>query len=43
MIFKRGFGQTIGFGEYPALIAIDIMKAFTDESYPLGTCMDVEI
>jgi maleamate amidohydrolase len=40
---KRGFGQPIGFGKSPALIVIDVMKAFTDESSPLGSCMDNEV
>lgn len=40
---KRGFGQPIGFGKSPALLVIDVMKAFTDESFPLGSCMDNEV
>ena len=27
---QRGFGQRIGFGQCPALIVIDMVKAFTD-------------
>ena len=26
----RGFGQRIGFGDRPALLVIDIIRAFTD-------------
>ncbi len=33
---RRGFGQRIGFGERPALIIIDMVKAFTDQAALLG-------
>ena len=33
---QRGFGQRIGFGERPALIVIDMLKAFTDPTAMLG-------
>jgi nicotinamidase-related amidase len=39
----RGFGQRIGFGERPALVIIDILKAFTDEKAPLGANLDKEV
>ncbi|MBM3488435.1 MAG: isochorismatase family protein [Alphaproteobacteria bacterium] len=39
----RGFGQKIGFGDRPALIVIDYMKAFTDDTMPLGANLDREI
>jgi len=39
----RGFGQRIGFGERPALVVIDILKAFTDEKQPLGANLDREV
>ena len=39
----RGFGQRIGFGERPALVIIDMLKAFTDETAPLGANLDKEI
>jgi maleamate amidohydrolase len=29
---RRGFGLRIGFGDSPALIVIDMAKAFTDET-----------
>ena len=29
---QRGFGIKIGFGERPALVIIDMVKAFTDEN-----------
>lgn len=33
----RGFGTTIGFGERPALVVIDMINAFTDPEMPLGS------
>jgi len=39
----RGFGQRIGFGERPALIVIDMLKAFTDATAMLGANLDKEI
>src|SRR5262249_55137268 len=39
----RGFGIKIGFGERPALIVIDMLKAFTDPSMPLGANLDAQI
>jgi len=39
----RGFGGRIGFGERPALVIIDILKAFTDEKQPLGANLDKEV
>jgi maleamate amidohydrolase len=40
---ERGFGQRIGFGERPAVLVIDFMRAFTDPSLPLGGNLDNEI
>jgi nicotinamidase-related amidase len=40
---QRGFGQRIGFGERPALLIIDMLKAFTDEKAMLGANLDREI
>ena len=40
---QRGFGLRIGFGERPALAVIDLMRAFTDASMPLGAKLDREI
>jgi maleamate amidohydrolase len=34
---ERGFGQTIGFGEKPAVLVLDMLNAFTNENLPLGT------
>jgi nicotinamidase-related amidase len=40
---QRGFGQKIGFGERPALIIIDMVKAFTDSTRMLGANLEVQI
>jgi nicotinamidase-related amidase len=32
----RGFGQRLGFGDRPAILVVDIVKAFTDPARPLG-------
>ena len=40
---ERGFGLRIGFGERPALIVIDMLKAFTDAEMMLGSNLDDEI
>lgn len=44
MFFRqRGFGMRIGFGQAPAVIVIDIVKAFTDPERTLGADLDQEI
>ena len=40
---ERGFGKRIGFGERPALIVIDMLKAFTDETAPLGANLEPQL
>lgn len=40
---ERGFGLRIGFGERPALLVIDLVKAFTDPSRMLGADLDNQI
>jgi len=40
---ERGFGLKMGFGKHPALIVIDIIKAFTDARRPLGANLDSQI
>ena len=40
---ERGFGLTLGFGETPALVMIDFMRAFTDPALPLGSNLDREL
>jgi maleamate amidohydrolase len=39
----RGFGLPLGFGDSPALLVIDFLRAFTDPSLPLGSTLDSEI
>jgi maleamate amidohydrolase len=38
-----GFGLTMGFGERPALLIIDMLRAFTDPARMLGSNLDAEI
>lgn len=40
---ERGFGQRIGFGERPAELVIDFMRAFTDANLPLGGNLEREM
>ena len=40
---QRGFGLRIGFGERPALIVIDMLKAFTNPDMMLGANLDAQI
>jgi nicotinamidase-related amidase len=40
---QRGFGLRIGFGERPALLVIDMLKAFTNPKMMLGASLDNEI
>ena len=40
---QRGFGQRIGWGERPALVIIDMVKAFTDEKAMLGANLDKQV
>ncbi len=40
---QRGFGLKIGFGERPALLVIDMLKAFTNPQMTLGANLDNEI
>jgi nicotinamidase-related amidase len=40
---QRGFGLKMGFGERPALLVIDLIKAFTDSNRMLGANLDTQI
>src|SRR3954469_14264430 len=40
---QRGFGLKIGFGQRPALLVIDMLKAFTNPQMLLGANLDGEI
>ena len=40
---NRGFAQRVGFGQRPALLIIDFIKAFTDLASPLASNLDAEI
>jgi maleamate amidohydrolase len=40
---ERGFGLRIGFGERPALLVIDMLKAFTNPDMMLGADLDPQV
>lgn len=40
---QRGFGLQMGFGERPAVLVVDYLKAFTDPNMTLGSNLDEEI
>jgi maleamate amidohydrolase len=40
---ERGFGLKMGFGQHPALVVVDLIKAFTDASRPLGANLDTQV
>lgn len=40
---ERGFAGSMGFGQRPILLVIDIVKGFTDPTAPLGAQMDRQI
>ena len=37
---RRGFGRPLGFGDSPAIVVIDFIRAFTDPSYDVGSDLD---
>src|SRR4051812_18745232 len=37
---ERGLGRELGFGRRPAVLAIDLVNAFTDPKLPLGADLD---
>lgn len=40
---SRGYGRRIGYGDRPALLIVDMLRAFTDPAAPLGANLDAEI
>ena len=40
---QRGFGQKLGFGLRPALLIVDMVKAFTNPDMPLGADLESQI
>jgi maleamate amidohydrolase len=40
---ERGFGLTMGFGERPGLLVVDLVKAFTDPNRMLGANLDSQV
>lgn len=43
LYYERGFGGSLGFGRFPALIVVDMQIGFTDPDLPLGSKQDREI
>jgi len=39
----RGFAGRVGFGERPAVLVVDLIRAFTDERCPLASDLDAEV
>jgi maleamate amidohydrolase len=39
----RGFGLKIGYGDWPALIVIDLVQGFTDPEKPLGADLSTQL
>jgi nicotinamidase-related amidase len=39
----RGFAGRVGFGERPAILVVDLIRAFTDERCPLASNLDAEV
>ncbi len=40
---KKGFAARVGFGERPALLVIDMIRAFTDTRSPLGARLEPQL
>jgi maleamate amidohydrolase len=40
---QRGFGQKLGFGLRPALLVVDMVRAFTNPAMPLGANLESQI
>jgi maleamate amidohydrolase len=40
---ERGLTRELGFGERPAVLAVDLIKAFTDPSLPFGSDLDAVV
>lgn len=40
---RKGFAGLVGFGRHPAVVVVDLMRAFTDSRSPLGADLDAEI
>jgi maleamate amidohydrolase len=42
-LYERGLGHTIGFGEKPAVVVVDFIRAFTNPDKPLGADLETEL
>ncbi len=43
MYAERGFGKVLGYGQRPAIVAIDLIRAFTDPSSRLGADLSQQL
>lgn len=43
MFEERGLMATLGFGERPALLVVDMIRAFTDAGLPFGSDLDAQV
>jgi len=43
MYAERGFGRAVGYGERPAVVVIDLIRAFTDPASPLGADLSTQL
>ena len=43
LLVSRGFAGRVGFGETPALLVVDLIRAFTDTRSPLASNLDAEV
>jgi len=39
----KGFAGRVGFGERPAVLVVDLIRGFTDETCPLGSDLDTQV
>ena len=40
---RKGLGESVGFGQRPAIVVVDFIKSFTDPASPLGSNLDAEV
>jgi nicotinamidase-related amidase len=43
LLEDRGFGLRMGFGQRPAVLVVDLLRAFTDPNMTLGSNLDNEV
>ena len=40
---RKGLGESVGFGQRPAIVVVDFIKSFTDPASPVGSNLDAEV